>query len=286
MSVSDLIRDRSETLLQRLSNLLLTHASLYRWNEGGILPSNNGDYAWRELEPEGSRLQSQLLEDYDRFSTTMRTLLHGQPRHLLKTYEGYTRAIRKAIQQDKVTWHETVEGAFQEISDALLSQVKIVGKVYHGSEEPHIYLPDTSALLLNPQLDRWRFPSSARYSLTLLPTVLAELDNLRAFHGVEDVGKSADELIRLIKSYRAQGNLVEGVTLKLGESSLNVVASEPKSRSVLPWLDLSNKNDRIIASSVEVMRQYPKRPVTLVTANISLQTKLSFATLPFVDPTG
>jgi predicted ribonuclease YlaK len=96
----------------------------------------------------------------------------------------------------------------------------------------------------------------------------------------------ADELIRLIKSYRAPGNIIDGVTLKLGVSSLNVVASEPSSRSVLPWLDLGNKNDRIIASSVEVMRQYPKRPVMLVTANISLQTKLSLATLPFVDPTG
>lgn len=283
VTVSDLIRDEGETLLQRLSNLLLTHASLYRWNEAGILPSNNGDYAWRDLEPEGMRLQSQLLEDYNRFSTILSILLQGQPRDLLKTYEGHARAIRKMIRQDKVTWHETAGGALEEIREALLSQVTMVGKLYHGSEEPHIYIPDTNALLLNPQLERWRFSDSARFTLTLLPTVLAELDALKSFRPNDDVGKKADEVIRLIKSYRAQENLVGGVTLKPGVSSINAVSSEPKSRCLFPWLDLNSRNDRIIASSVEVIRQYPHRPIMLVTGDICLQTKLSFAKLPFVE---
>jgi predicted ribonuclease YlaK len=62
------------------------------------------------------------------------------------------------------------------------------------------------------------------------------------------------------------------------------LAVEPDADHVLPWLDLSNEDDRILAAFVDVMRQHPRSPVVLVTRDINLQNKAEYAALAFVEP--
>jgi predicted ribonuclease YlaK len=52
----------------------------------------------------------------------------------------------------------------------------------------------------------------------------------------------------------------------------------------LPWLDPSSKDDRFIASIIEVMRGRSRSPVVAVTRDINVQNKASFARLPIVEP--
>jgi predicted ribonuclease YlaK len=65
---------------------------------------------------------------------------------------------------------------------------------------------------------------------------------------------------------------------------VKTTAIEPRVADSLPWLDPSNRDDRIIASLVEAVRQHPRSPVVLVTRDVNLQNKAAFAGLPFVEP--
>ena len=64
---------------------------------------------------------------------------------------------------------------------------------------------------------------------------------------------------------------------------LRSIAPEPDMRNSLPWLD-PNKDDRVLASILEVMRSHPRSPVILVTRDINMQNKAAHAAIPYVDP--
>jgi len=51
----------------------------------------------------------------------------------------------------------------------------------------------------------------------------------------------------------------------------------------LSWLDPTNRDDQFVASTIEVIRQYPRSAVTIVTGDINLQNKAELARLPFVE---
>ena len=120
--------------------------------------------------------------------------------------------------------------------------------------------------------------------MILLPTVLRELDQLKVTHRNEDVPKKAEGLITRIKGYRARGSLTEGVPLRKGASTLRGVATEPDMAASLSWLDAGNDDDRLLASFLEVMRQYPHSAVILVTRDINLQNKAELARVCFAEP--
>jgi predicted ribonuclease YlaK len=54
--------------------------------------------------------------------------------------------------------------------------------------------------------------------------------------------------------------------------------------ATLPWLDAANDDDRLLASFLEVMRQFPHSAVLLVTRDINLQNKAEFANVCFIEP--
>src|SRR5262249_1027244 len=157
--------------------------------------------------------------------------------------------------------------------EALDAQAALVANLYDASGGEPVYVPDTNALVLNPQLEDWRFEGVARFTVFLLPTVLQELDALKVNHRVEPGRDKSEGLIRRIKGYRARGRLSDGVPLTKGVSTLIAGAVEPDMGNTLPWLDAANNDDRVLAGFIEVMRRYPHSPVTLVTGDLNLQNK-------------
>src|SRR5580658_7029885 len=75
-----------------------------------------------------------------------------------------------------------------------------------------------------------------------------------------------------------------GVTIRKGVSELVGVAVEPEMSQSLSWLKESNADDRLIASTLEIMRTYPHSPVVLVTRDINAQNKANFAGIAFMEP--
>jgi PIN domain len=161
--------------------------------------------------------------------------------------------------------------------EALTRQLALIGDLYDASRGNPGYVPDTNALLHNPNLDQWKFEGFKHFTIVLTPAVLSELDRLKVEHRNPDVRGKAEALIGRIKSWRTRGDLLAGVTLRRDVSELKSIAVEPRVEEALPWLDPANADDRLIAAVIEVMRQHPRAPVILVTRDMNAQNKAAYA---------
>ena len=69
-----------------------------------------------------------------------------------------------------------------------------------------------------------------------------------------------------------------------GKISIFTIATEPNFEKTLSWLDKRNDDDRLIAETLELIREYGNRPVILITSDINLQNKCEVADLVFLEP--
>lgn len=285
-TVADNIKEMANRIKELLEYLLLNHSSIYKWNKpNGYVTSISidGNYAFNELDNKGRKIQSQLFEEYRRFATLIKVLIKVQPKDTIEEFSKFERILTRIIEQN-ITWCKTTQEAFEKAVEALIAQFNLINRLYDASNGEVTYIPDTNALLYNTDLEFWEIEKTTRFTMILLPTVLEELDELKINHRNEAVQKKSNKLIRKIKEYRRRGKLTTGVPLVKDLSKLQVIAIEPDMGTTLPWLDLSNNDDRILAGTIEVMRTRPHSPVILVTRDINLQNKAEFANIPFVEP--
>jgi hypothetical protein len=243
-----------------------------------------GDYLWQPLSVEGARIQSKLRDEYSRFHALVACLLRTQAAATERTLERSHGSVTTVIDQHGRTYITSVEGALRKFETAIDDQLNLLAALYDGAEGEHVYVPDTNALLYNPQMEDWRFDGSPQFALLLMPTILSELDHLKVTGRVESVRDKAQRLVRQMMDYRRRGNLNEGVVLRKGSHRLRTMAVEPDFEQSLPWLDPKNNDDRILAGFIEVMRQHPRCPITLVTGDINLSNKADYARVPCVAP--
>jgi len=210
-TVNDNLKEMANEIENLLLNLLLNHSSIYRWNKpGSRIISTAGDYEYIELEEEGRQIQAQLLEKYRHFFALLSVMLKNQPKDTLNILSEEDSEIMRIIEQN-VTWCKNTQEALHEAVQALQTELELLNRLYDPSDGEAILVPDTNALLYNPDLESWAFPDSAKFTIVLLPTVLSELDSLKMNHRNEDVREKAKKLIRKIKDYRRRGSLASGV---------------------------------------------------------------------------
>jgi hypothetical protein len=165
-SVVENLEKMKTELQQLLEELVVNHSSIYRWNNpsSGFL-NVSGDSKWKELEPTGRQIQSKLLEQYRRFNSILRALFREQPENTLKTFAETERTILATIEQNKYTWATTTEKPLREAKEALAIQYELVSRLYDSSTGQTCYVPDTNALLYNPNLETWRFKDILSFSI-------------------------------------------------------------------------------------------------------------------------
>ncbi len=239
---------------------------------------------WGELDVDGRRTQSRVLDEYRHLYDTISVLLRGQPSDALRKLTDADSAVREVLEQSKLSWIESIDEARKRAFEALDTQASLLERLHDAGDGADVYVPDTNALLYAPNLEGWEFVDSTTFQLVLCPSVLVELDELKVNHRNPDVRAKAEGLISRIKGYRSRGQLTEGVPLRRPTSSIRAIGTEPKVADSLPWLDPENRDDRFIASVIEIMRQHPRSAVTVVTRDINLQNKAEVACLPFIEP--
>jgi PIN domain len=279
---------------QRLRDLLrelLAHSSIRRWHNPNVdgFVYVGGNYAWNQFNAEAIQIQAKILEEYRRFFAVVRTLLREQTEGALGKLEQADSTILEVIQQQATVYTDDADKYFKRAITALESQVELLEGLYGPSDAKPFVVPDTNALIFNPDLEKWKFDGTPQFTLVLIPAVLSELDSLKVNHRVETVREKAEKVISRIKEYRrraaaAGGRLTDGAVVVTGVSNIIAIAVEPKMEASLPWLDPASKDDQILASVIEVMRMRPRSPVLLVTRDINLQNKAEFANIPFVEP--
>lgn len=146
-----------------------------------------------------------------------------------------------------------------------------------------ILIPDTNALIIQP--DPIIYSSLAdkkKFTFLLTPTVLSELDKLKMFHRDDVVRNKARSIIKRLKGYNSQGDVLKGVTIHK-TICVQMIATEPDFSRTLSWLDKDNMDDRIIASALDVQIKRPYDKIVLVSADLNLQNKAKLALLDIAD---
>lgn len=287
-TITDNLIEMSEDIQNLLNDLLMNYSSIYLWNKNRpgdsiVLISTSGDYVYEKLTEQGRQVQAELLEKYHRFYELINVLLINQPKDTLAELSKLNKILLNIIEQNN-TWCKNTTEALDKAVQALKMQCKLLHRLYDPFEGEVIFVPDTNALIYNPNLESWIFLEYPQFSVFLLPTVLSELDLLKINHRNDEVRNKSESLIRRIKEYRRRGKLTTGVSVVKGRIKIQSIAIEPDMNASLPWLDPDNKDDRILAGVIEVMRARPRSIVKAVSRDINFQNKAEFANIPFEEP--
>lgn len=277
--------DRQLSLLKKL---LLEKSRPYAPEPGyfmdHVIVDLSGDYRWVKLDLEGQRLQAKLLEDYQKLFAILKVFLHNRPSDATDSLEVANYIISKLIDQNSATYYSTSQEAFDEGEKYYKSLLNLIERLYDTENQEIILVPDTNALFYNHCLDKWNFAFTKSFVLLFVPTVLSELDSHKVNHRNDSVRDKATSLIKQYKEFRSRGNIFYGVPIVKGISKMAAIAIEPDMANSLPWLKADNPDDRLLASSIEIMRQHPRKSVVLVTRDINLQNKCDYAKVPYIEP--
>jgi PIN domain len=240
-----------------------------------------GYSCWNDLSPEGQRVQNKVLNEFQHFTEVVSAILNNVPAKMRSKYDKAAKHVFGTIEQKN---HSASKNAFVRCSEALDVIVEILHTLAEGNASDCILIPDTNALLHNPDLEDWSYPEISKFTIVIVPTVPRELDSLKINHRNDNVRQKAEGLIRRMTEYQRRGQITTGVVLRKNKSTIRACPVEPDVKSILSWLDPNNDDDRIIASSIDVMRTNLNSPLLLVTRDANLRIKAEHARIPCVDP--
>lgn len=282
----DLLRARSRSICEKGTKLISEFSRLLPMDRPGdpiVIVSSKGDHHWVKLPSEGKRIQADLLQEIDRFAELARTISQNLPCGVREHLDGLLNTMRNAVEQEGRTWWKTREdaiGGFRSLGEKLINTFTD----YSGDHSDEVLaIADTNALIQNPDIEHWHFDNAEQITIILTPVVLSELDTHKIIHGNEHVREKAQSMIRRIKEYRRRGPLYEGVVIVKDKITLRTIPNEPVMTQSLPWLNPNNADDRLLASTIEVIRTSFDRKVLIVTSDINLQNKAEMAGVPFCE---
>lgn len=241
-------------------------------------------FGFGDLPLEKKRLQSRLNKDQQRFFALVQALLRTQSTEVLKRIVERETTVREVIEQEHLVWHSTIGEALAAVKKAVDEILEAVNHLHDPVEGSVVLVPDTNALILSPAFQEWSFEGLPEFEVLLVPLLLSELDTIKTNHRDPVVKQKAQAVIRQIKEYARRGSLSDGVTIVTNRIRLRALAVEPRVDETLPWLDPTVPDDRMLASTVEAMRMHPRSTVALVTGDINLQNKATFAGVTFLEP--
>ena len=278
------LRSDLNSLTQRLGALLqeLPIKQLDRYGSRVVIIAPN--YYWGDPSAEQLNTQLAIKRDYDEWFEVFRSVF-------AKATEDLNRKIQKADQRLRMwielrsNWSLQSDPASNEknLRDDAEHFMEILAIIEASGPTPPVIIPDTNAIIGNPNPAQYRtINGDVSFIFLLLPTVLAELDVLKNTHRNPDFREKVHKVITRVKGWRNQGTLRNGVTVD-GTITVRAVAIEPDMQDTLTWLDKENRDDRIIASVLEVQSSYPNARVVLVTGDVNLSNKADLARIDTAD---
>jgi len=261
-------------------DFLLNHSEIYYDPQSVIIGIS--DYSWKELNNEGKQIQNKLLKEYKKFIDLVLVLIKDVSKIMKNEFEECSNEILSYVEQNQQVWVKSTEEVLSKVLEYIDKQMEVVDSLYDPKEGSLIMVPDTNALLSNPDIENWKFKDVTKFNLLLVPTVSSELDRLKVFHNNKNIREKCKKIIRKLNEYRRRGTLTEGVPVIKNKIWVRAIAVEPDFNNTLSWLDIQNNDDRILASFIEIMRFHPKSIIILVTNDLNLQNKAEFARIPCV----
>ena len=254
------------------------------WNFTEII-FGASDWGWEPSESDVSALQMKLLGRYDAWTQRVRLLFPHPTPHVEERLAGVDEFARRWIGRPDTYDHDipqTIELAKVVASrklDLFDELLDIAEK--SGTDELRL-IPDTNALLRNPDLASYERVINAGFRVHLVPTVLKELDELKDRGKSPELRNSAQSVVRRLKGFRDRGDVASGVKVTK-TITVQFDAREVGVASVLDWLDPSVADDRILAAALKLQSEHPGGTVVLVTSDLNLQNKADAVGLPYLE---
>lgn len=277
-STASKLRNDLTGITDRLGSLIGELSAKRRNRYGNGIVFIGPEYYWDEPTSEQANQQLAIKRDYDDWFEILRSVFRDPTndvgRRISEAHSSMVLWVELGSNwsitsnpADNIAALRRDAGKYHDILDILESS---------GSAD-EILIPDTNALATQPDPEQYKaIVDSDKFVFVLLPTVLGELDHLKNNHRNPEFREKVNKAITRIKGWRNQGNLRDGVTVNRN-ITVKAVAREPDIKKTLSWLDFDNKDDRIIASVLEVQASNPTARVILVTGDINLANKADVA---------
>jgi rRNA-processing protein FCF1 len=241
-------------------------------------------YEWGETNEPQKILQMQLVKKYSDWIEHFRLLFSSASQEINQQIDETQKFITSWIEKEG-SWD--VPSNIQSAKSLFQEKVRVFYELLNLLEttDKHeiIVVPDTNSLIAVPDLAQYAsVAGQPKYTVIIVPTVLAELDKLKVIHREPEFRDKVNSVIKRIKGLRTQGSLLAGVTINK-TVTVRMIATEPDFHNTLKWLNSENTDDKIIASILEIQKENPSSVVVLATSDINLQNKAEMASLPFVE---
>lgn len=280
----EILCDRLTRISDATATLLREHCGMTPANKPGdvvVFISASGNHFWKPLTPEGKRIQVDLLPKVQHFGELLDVLAQDLPRSAQSELKTSLKRIRETVEQHGPTGWKSPAEAVSGIQD-LTAKIRNLLEEYFGSDRATAFaIPDTNAILHNPDIESWGIDGFDELTLLLTPTIVSELDSHKVNHKNPDVRTKATTFIRKLKEYRRRGSLLKGVTIVKGRLSLRALSNEPDMSKTLSWLDPGNADDRFLATVLEAIRSNLGTSIVIITLDINMQNKAELAGIPY-----
>lgn len=286
-STKYLVTSRLKSLKEEMTIFLQNYCSIHLINntfDPVIFISPNGNHWFNPIPSEGIQQQNLLLQKFDKLSKLIEAIIDETVETQKDSIKENLEKIKDLIMQNKATWYKSASEAIKDVNDSIDNVVNTFCNIFPASNEEAFLVVDSNALYDNPDIETWQFTDINRFVIVLPSSILTEIDRHKIEHKNEQIRKKALKIINKIKEYRRRGKLTEGITIVKNHIKLLGISVEPNFESSLPWLDPNNDDDKIIATTIELMRTNADKPIIVISSDINLQNKCEFAEIPYNEP--
>lgn len=284
------LADRLQNDIGIFGESLSKHISTCKIRYRGSLSSHRiaviaPEYCWERNDPEDQLIEMKLLKSFKSWWEIYALLFADAGDSLTRELEGLRKSWETWIQ--RTHWFDiptNAEEARESLGVTIDTTQRLLNALIKTGKPSLVLIVDTNSLLICPDIQAYRHCVQEKsFTVIVSSTVLGELDELKVFGKNPMVQNGAKKAISRLKGYRAQGDLIEGVTLDK-TITLRTLSEEPDFHKTLQILDRTNKDDRIVAMTLQIQRESPAHVVVVVTGDINLQTKCAATKIPFVEP--
>jgi rRNA-processing protein FCF1 len=241
-------------------------------------------YYWKSLAVEHRASQAQLLARYQHWYELFR---HCHSHHSSDVQSEIKETNDYVVSAIELNTGWQTERTVPQNQTYLSKKLGMLRRLLTQPDKDNhdlMVVPDTNALLRSAEPSQYgTILGATRFIFVIVPTVLSELDELKRGRRDQTLGHKAEKVINILKGFRAQGSVLEGVTVSK-TITVKMIATEPRMAYLPSWLEPGHKDDRIIASVLEIQRANPSAIVVLSTGDINLQNKAEMAFLPWAEP--
>lgn len=241
-------------------------------------------HRFNEFDEQQHRKSTELKDSYDKWYNKFKIIYQNEYPKVMQQINGVNRDFQVFFNDTCLFLAEaTIHDTIVKFKDRL--------KIYHDYlhkliiVNPEIILvPDANVLIDFPNIDTYcDFLNKHKCSVILVPTMLSELDTLKISHREKEMREKTRHVINKIEKFSENGNLLEGIIIN-DKLTIKSIAQEPSFKNTLTWLDQNNKDDRFIASVLEIQCNNPKSATIIVTMDINMRNKANLATIPVIKP--